>query len=169
MEFKITTAELISEISEIISRAAGRSYSTEGDALYDGLRLVSRDSNTLNGFITESLATIKSMCHRFLDYEAEETDGELAVIMALTERRRRGKADIIEPLLRNALAQMVVSKYFIEKDQTELAQKHDSQASADLLMVQHNLYEKSAPRYPKGSTPDVPTPDDDSEVFYVKK
>lgn len=149
MEFKIKETELMAAVDEVISRAAARNYSEDGAALYDGLRLVSRDRNIMNKHISEASAVMKGMCNRFLDHEkSDNAEGEIVLAFAVSERRGRGKTDIIIPLVRNSLAELVVARYFTEKEQPDLAAKHDSQAAADMQTLSHQLYTKLEPKYP---------------------
>lgn len=149
MEFKITESDLMAAVEEIISRAAARNYSEDGVALYDGLRLVSRDRNIMEKLVSEASAIMKGMCNRFLDHErSDNTEDEIVLVFALSERRGRGKTDIIIPLVRSSLAELVVARYFTEKEQPELAAKHDSQAAADMQTLSHQLFTKLEPKYP---------------------
>lgn len=149
MEFKITESDLMAAVEEIISRAAARNYSEDGAALYDGLRLVSRDRNIMEKLVSEASAIMKGMCNRFLDHErSDNTEDEIVLVFALSERRGRGKTDIIIPLVRSSLAELVVARYFTEKEQPELAAKHDSQAAADMQTLSHQLFTKLEPKYP---------------------
>lgn len=149
MEFRIKESELMAAVDEVISRSAARNYSEDGSALYDGLRIISRDRNIMEKLVTEASAIMKGMCNRFLDHEISgNTEDEIVLVFALSERRGRGKADIIIPLVRNSLAELVVARYFTEKEQPELAAKHDNQAAADMQTLSHQLYMKLEPKYP---------------------
>lgn len=149
MEFKITESDLMAAVEEIISRAAARNYSEDGAALYDGLRLISRDRNIMEKLVSEASAIMKDMCNRFLDHErSDNTEDEIVLVFALSERRGRGKTDIIIPLVRSSLAELVVARYFTEKEQPDLAAKHDSQAAADMQTLSHQLFTKLEPKYP---------------------
>lgn len=146
MDIQIVIKDFMDSVEEEISRIAAGSYSEDGAPLYDGMKKTSRDDGTMERLFSESLTTLKNALARFLE-GSEQKDGKLSIVLAASGRRIRGKEDMIEDLVKSSLAKVLISKYFLEKQQTEQATKFDTLAAADLQALQNVIYTKSTPTY----------------------
>lgn len=144
MDIEIIYSKLDEAVSEEISRVAARTYSDDGASLYDGLVQLSRDKNVMKIFKREALAVVQAAIVRFI---AQVTEKEDVIIFSFfgSERRLRGKKNIIETLIKSALAKAIISKYFLEKQQEGLASTFDEMAASDIQSLIKNLYEKASP------------------------
>ena len=144
MEVTITLSDFNKALEEEISRIASGSYSDDGASLYDGLRMTSRDEAVMKRLRKEAKGAVQGAMMRFV---SEVTESETSIIFELdvTDRRVRGKENMIQELIESALAKLVISKYFSEKQQTELAAKFDTLAAADIQSLLTHLYTKPTP------------------------
>lgn len=151
MDITIVIKDFMDSVEEEIARVASGSYSEDGTPLYDGMKQTSRDKATMERLFAESLTTVKNAVSRFLE-ETEEVDGRLRIVLAASGRRVRGKEEMMEDLLKSSLAKVLISKYFLEKQQTEQATKFDTLAAADIQTLQGVIYTKATPIHKTMST-----------------
>lgn len=146
MDINITLSSLNESVKEEISRIASGSYSADGAPLYDSIRITSRDTGVMGRLLKESLVVVKSAIVRFLssDIDDDATDA-VTISLNLSTRRENGKQAVIPELIESSLAKLLLSKYFSEKNQTEMAAKFDGLAAADLQTLQKVLYSKQSP------------------------
>lgn len=149
MDISIYKKDVIASVEEEISRVAARAYADDGSSLYDGLKYVSRDSSVMNSLLDEALTVLLSSLHRFTNAQVRTSGMTISFEITMSERRERAKIDIIPPLIMSTLAKIIISKYFSEKQQEELATKFDSLAATDMQTLQKNLFEKAAPAFKK--------------------
>ena len=153
MEYRIEYDKVMAIVEEEVSREAAQAASADGVALYDGMRMVSRDEDKKRRMMSEVLAVIKAQCNRFLKRaEVVESDGEPASFvfeLDITPRRRAGKEESLQTLFRSLSVNLVLNRFFASKNLTDLAAKYDSFALADIQMMTKLLYEKLPPVYPQ--------------------
>ena len=71
MKYIIDDNALMENVKEEISRVGLRSYSTEGISLYDGIKVTSRDNNTLNRIMSSLKTRIISRFRFFIDSSSD--------------------------------------------------------------------------------------------------
>ena len=145
MDINITLSSLNESVKEEISRIASGSYSADGAPLYDGIRITSRDTGVMGRLLEESLVVVKSAIVRFLSDTDDDATDAVTISLNLSTRRKNGKQTVIPGLIESSLAKLLLSKYFSEKNQTEMAAKFDGLAAADLQTLQKVLYSKQSP------------------------
>lgn len=144
MDIEITIKDFMDSVDEEIARVAAGSYSEDGAPLYDGMKKTSRDEAVMQRLLSEAVAVVQNSMSRFIE-EVDTDEDSINFAFSTTDRRTRGKEGMIENLLKSSLAKVLISKYFLEKQQTEPATKFDTLAAADLQMLQNAIYTKTAP------------------------
>lgn len=154
MDFELNYSELIEVIKDEIAREASQAYTSEGESLYESLRWVSRDDERSQRMMGEVLSGIKEQCNRFIccaDFEADTTTdmyGTLTFDLVATQRRIAGREGSVSVLLRSLVTDMFLQKYFLGKNNTDLASKYNEMAVADIKSLSNLLYTKMPPTYP---------------------
>lgn len=154
MQYKIEYDTIKPTVEEEVSREAEQAYAEDGDSLYDGIRMVSRDEDKLKRLMSEVLVTIKMQCNRFVRHTAliggEDAGEPLAFLfeLELSLRRSIGKEESLMTVFRSMAVNFMLNKFFASKNQTDLAAKYDAQALADVQSLTKLLYEKLPPVYP---------------------
>lgn len=154
MEYRITYDKIMEVVKEEVSREGNQAYSADGVSLYDAIRLLSRDEAKKKRLMSEVLVTIRTMCNRFIDHadiiEGDPEYEQTGIILDLnmTLRRETGKVESLRTLFRSLTTNLFLNKYFLSKNQTELAAKYDDAAVADVQSLAKLLYEKLPPVYP---------------------
>lgn len=135
MEYKVNYNSIKAVVEEEISRVASRSYSNDGVALYDNIRLVSRDEDTLKRFLTEAANVLFSRFRLFISFSS--TDISL-VILNLPDLPN-GFEDQIKNILDRYLSLSIVGRWLQECRNEESAMYIDranvSINEAELLMM----------------------------------
>lgn len=133
MEYKIEHDTIMDIVKEEISRVASRSYSEDGSPLYDGLRLVSRDYDTLDRLLGDMFNTLVS---RFRNFVAPGTLCTDEVVFNLPDLSDN---DYITSLLDRFLSMGIVGKWLQEKGNGEsamyLERANAILGEAELLMM----------------------------------
>lgn len=146
--------ELIVTIKEGISREASQAYTAEGVSLYDAIKWTSRDGDHSKRLMADVLALIKIQCERFVCDVDQEVDGDIGevttVVITFHDNFRRigGREETINTLLRSLIVNAFLNKYFVGKNQTELAAKYGAMAEADIKSLNTLLFAKRQPIYP---------------------
>jgi hypothetical protein len=154
MEFKIDYDKIIAIVEEKVSREAAQAYSADGASLYDGIRMISRDENEKKRMMSEVLVSVRILCNRLVRHvaliadEAEEEKTSFYFDLEMSPRREAGKGDSLKTAFRSLTVNLFLNKYFVSKNQTDLAAKYDSAALADVQNIAKLLYEKLPPVYP---------------------
>lgn len=146
MKIEIKKSDLKDSIKQEISRTAAGAYSEDGSSLYDGLKATSRDESMIDSKITEALIVVHSALIRFVE-NVDTDDTKISISMDLSSRRGQSKASIIPELVNNVMVNLVVSKYFLEKQQTKFAEEFDTLAAADIKLLTQQIYHKAAPSF----------------------
>ena len=151
MQYKIEYDTIMPIVEEEVSREAAQAYSGDGASLYDGIRMISRDEKKKKRLMSEVLVAIKMQCNRFVKH-AEVVGGDeplsLVFELELSSRRSFGKENSLKTLFRSLTVNLLLSKYFSSKNQTDLVSKYDDKALADVQLLAKLLYEKLPPVYP---------------------
>lgn len=154
MEFNIEYSTIMAIAEEEVSREASQAYSAEGESLYDGLRLISRDEEKKKRMMSEVLVSIRTICNRLVRHVAligDEDSGEKTSFyfdLEMSPRRAAGKGDSLKTLFRSLAVNLFLNKYFASKNNADLASKYDAAALADVQTIAKLLYEKLPPVYP---------------------
>ena len=139
-------------VEEEVSREAGQAISADGVSLYDSIRMVSRDEGKKKRLMSEVLVAIKSQCNRFFSSVAfDEGTNEpesLVFELNLSTRRSSGRKLSLMTMFRSLTVNLILNKFFISKNLTDLASKYDEAALADVQALAKLLYEKLPPVYP---------------------
>lgn len=69
-----------------------------------------------------------------------------------TSRRFGGKSTMLSSLFQNIAVYFVMNRFFLSKNQTDLASKYEALALADVQTLNRLLYTKLPPKYPKINT-----------------
>jgi hypothetical protein len=72
MKYNYIESDLSAYIKKEISRFAASSYSEDGSSLYDAYKILSRDEDTINSHIRDS---VNSICVRFFDVASMKENG----------------------------------------------------------------------------------------------
>lgn len=154
MTFELKYDTLMKTIKEEISREGAQAYSKDGASLYDAIKWLSRDDDKSQRIMAEVLTLIKEQCNRFICCaEMTRATGEteytsLEFTLETTQRRVSGREESIKTMLRSLTINLFLHKYFVAKNQTELATKYDGLAAADIKSLTNILYTKQPPVYP---------------------
>ena len=154
MEFEFNYDDVMAVIKEEIAREASQAYTSEGVSLYDALRWVSRDQERSRRIMAEVLSSIKEQCNRFICCAEQTSSGSveeydtLAFSLKDSVRRTEGRMMSVQTLLRSMVTNMFLNKYFLGKNNTDLASKYDALAVADIKSLTSLLYTKMPPTYP---------------------
>lgn len=154
MEFKIEYNTIMAIAEEEVSREASQAYSEDGGSLYDGLRLISRDEEKKKRMMSEVLASIRILCNRLVRHTTliGEDDSEEKTSfyfdLEMSPRREAGKGESLKTLFRSLAVSLFLNKYFVSKNNADLASKYDAAALADVQTIAKLLYEKLPPVYP---------------------
>lgn len=153
MEYSITYDTIMAIVEEEVSREGNQAYSADGVSLYDAIRLVSRDEEKKKRLMAEVLVLIKEQCGRFIADAEQMDEGEsepnsINFYMDLSPRRSAGKELSIKTLLRSLTVNYWLNRFFVSKNQTDLASKYDALALADVQTLSKLLYTKLPPVYP---------------------
>lgn len=153
MEYTIEYNKIMAIAEEEVSREGAQAYSEDGVSLYDAIRMVSRDEEKKKRLMSEVLVLIKEQCNRFIadaelmdEGEAEPTT--ISFELDITSRRSAGKELSIKTLLRSLTVNLFLNRFFVSKNQAELATKYDTLALADVQTLSKLLYTKLPPVYP---------------------
>ena len=151
MEFKIEYDKIIAVVEEKVSREAAQAYSADGVSLYDGIRMISRDEDEKKRMMSEVLASIKVQCNRFLyDLGYNEDDEEpdtLTFEVEASSRRINGKELALKTVFRSLTVNLILNKFFVSRNMTDLAAKYDAMALSDVQSLNKLLFEKMPPSY----------------------
>ena len=154
MNFKLKYTEVMKTIKEEISREGAQAYSEDGTSLYDAIKWLSRDEDKSQRMMAEVLTLIKEQCNRFIccaDMSEETGKTEvtnLEFTLVATQRRVSGREQSIMTMLRSLTVNLFLHKYFVAKNQPDLATKYDGLAAADIKSLTNILYTKQPPVYP---------------------
>lgn len=147
MELDFEYGAMAETIKAEIAREASQAYTSEGVSLYDALRWVSRDEERSRRMMAEVLSSIKEQCNRFICC-ADLNHDALVFSLKETSRRTEGRMESVLALIRNMVINMFLNKYFLGKNNTDLASKYDALAVADIKSLTSLLYTKMPPTYP---------------------
>lgn len=153
MEYRIEYDTIMKIVEEEVSREGAQAYSEDGVSLYDSIKILSRDEAKKKRIMAEVLVLIKEQCNRFITdiEEPEDNAGEpdsFVFELDITERRSLGRELSIMTLLRSMTVNFFLNRYFVSKNQTDLASKYDSLALADVQTLTKILFTKRPPVYP---------------------
>jgi hypothetical protein len=133
MEYPINHETIMAVVEEEVSRVAARSYSSDGVALYDAIRISSRDKDTLGRLMADMAGVIKS---RFRLFVTVMPDGSLS--FRLPDLPEHLQGSIAEELDR-FISMGVVAKWLEEKknDQAGVYMERATASinEAELLMM----------------------------------
>lgn len=133
MEYTVDSEKIMAVVEEEVSRVASRSYSDDGSALYDGIRTISRDKDTLYRMLSDMFVVIMSRFRLFLSEMSEN-----AIAFALPDLPDYLEERIVSCLNR-FIAMGIVAKWLEEKGITEsgIYQERSTTAinEAELLMM----------------------------------
>lgn len=147
MDVSITYNDIIAIVEEEAAREAAQAYTAEGVSLYDGLRMVSRDDGKKKRLFDEALVVARELLNRFAD-SVDDADEGVTIALELSSRREKGREASITAALRSIMASIVLNRYFVSKNRSDLAEKYNSIATADIQALNKILYTKLPPSYP---------------------
>ena len=152
MEYRIEYDKIMEIVEEEVSREGAQAVSADGISLYDSIRMVSRDEGKRKRLMAEVLAAIKSQCNRFISNVSFDQNTEEPVSFVfeldLSTRRGAGKELSLLTMFRSLTVNLLLNKFFISKNLSELAAKYDAAALMDVQALAKLLYEKLPPIYP---------------------
>ena len=135
MEFKINRNSINTVVEEEISRVASRTYTDNGEALYDKIRIISRDAATIERLLTDVTNTLLSRFRILVSLEDNDKDKIIFNLPDLSEHFE----DRIETVLDRYLSMGVVGKWLQELGNAEAAmyleRANASINEAELLML----------------------------------
>jgi hypothetical protein len=101
--------------------------------------------------MSEVLASIKVQCNRFLyDLGYNEDDEEpdtLTFEVEASSRRINGKELALKTVFRSLTVNLILNKFFVSRNMTDLAAKYDAMALSDVQSLNKLLFEKMPPSY----------------------
>lgn len=151
MEYSIEYSKIIDIIKDEASREGAQAYSEDGSSLYDAFRILSRDEAKMKRMMSEVLASIKVQCNRFLyDLGYNEDDEEpdtLTFEVEASSRRINGKELALKTVFRSLTVNLILNKFFVSRNMTDLAAKYDAMALSDVQSLNKLLFEKMPPSY----------------------
>jgi hypothetical protein len=151
MEYSIEYSKIIDIIKDEASREGAQAYSEDGDSLYDAFLILSRDEAKMKRMMSEVLASIKVQCNRFLyDLGYNEDDEEpdtLTFEVEASSRRINGKELALKTVFRSLTVNLILNKFFVSRNMTDLAAKYDAMALSDVQSLNKLLFEKMPPSY----------------------
>lgn len=151
MEYSIEYSKIIDIIKDEASREGAQAYSEDGGSLYDAFRILSRDEAKMKRMMSEVLASIKVQCNRFLyDLGYNEDDEEpdtLTFEVEASSRRINGKELALKTVFRSLTVNLILNKFFVSRNMTDLAAKYDAMALSDVQSLNKLLFEKMPPSY----------------------
>lgn len=135
MDYQVNYNSIEAVIEEEVSRVAARSYSGEGVSLYDNIRLVSRDRNTLKRLLDDAVKVLLSRFRLFVSVSNEDKNTLIFSLPDLAD----GMEDHIKDILDRFLGMSAVGKWLQERGAGESAtyiERADvSINEAELLMM----------------------------------
>lgn len=143
MDIQLTKATIEELVKEEVSRLAARSYSEDGASLYDGIKIVSRDSSVLSRMIDESAYSLVVQCERFIDFSSGTTS--LVFDFVESDRRTCGKETMLTALIKEIIVKMTVSRFLLSKGVQNEAQVYDQAAANNIALLLKTLYTKRRP------------------------
>lgn len=144
MDYTIDFNAILPVVEEEVSRVASRSYSDDGSALYDGIKIVSRDEATLKRLLSDVTDVLLARFHDFVAAVSKDpnvVDFYLPDLPDYYEER-------IRTVLDRYVSMGIVGRWLQERGGSEFQMYLDrSEASiteAELLMVTRKKLEREA-------------------------
>lgn len=144
MKYDIDFDKILPVVEEEVSRVASRSYSDDGSALYDGIRIVSRDEETLRRLHGDVTDVLLAKFHSFVASVFKEPNVIEFYLPDLPDYYE----ERIKTVLDRFVSMGIVGRWLQERGGSEfqmyLERSEASIAEAELLMLTRKKLEREA-------------------------
>lgn len=141
MEYVIEKTTLYDLIDEEVSRMADRAYAEDGSSLYDAIRILDRDADTVDRMISDSVSVLASRFRDVIAPVAEEPSVSLSLYLPDME-------DSMQPVAERELTRFLVMQTVALWSQEKFAQQYEGYvalATSALEKAERALFTRRRP------------------------